>query len=283
VPGSTNAFQWDIGVGVTSSADADGIGYTQVDVPGEQKARVAHYENHFPYGLYGRVLDPAVDGNGNPDPSTANQVKYALEGGTGHAFPMENPSVLALLPTPKPGETLFHGPLGQFIRGTVDGQFALSAPPPAGSGQPDFIASFGSEGVMFVGRWGSLKLDDTGFHITTAAGATFDLGGVSGLPGPLSAVSSSCAMNAGSITLQGNTTIGGGELGIAPGVNGTFLLAMLTAIKTALTAIATTMATGTVGGPTAQQFATAAAVVAAVAAVVPATPVNLLTDSNATY
>ena len=102
-----NTFEWDIGLGLVSAWDADGFGATQVDVPGEQNAGVAPYENHFPYGLYARPLAPTMDGNGLPDPTTANQVLYALEGGNGHAFPLENPQVVQLLPTIQPGESLW--------------------------------------------------------------------------------------------------------------------------------------------------------------------------------
>ena len=282
---STSAFEWDIGVSTGSVTDGDGICRSQVDVPGEQKAQVSPYEHHFPYGVYSRPLAPVTDSSGNPNPATANQLLYSLEGGIGHAWPMENPQVLALLPTIQPGETMFHGPLGQFWRMTNDGEMACYCPPPAGnSGSPPFTMNVGPTGFVISGPWGSLRLDSSGFHVTTSAGATFDLGGVSGLPGPLSAVSSSAALNAGSISLVGNTVIGAGAIGQAPGVNGTFLLAKLAAIDAALKAISTTFATGiapTGGGPV--TFATLAAVIAAVAASVPATPVLLYTDSNATY
>jgi hypothetical protein len=284
-PPSTSAFEWDIGLSIGSVTDGDGICSSQVDVPGEQKARSSPAQHHHPYGIYSRPLTPVTDGDGNPNPATANQLLYAMEGGQLHAWPLENPLVLALLPTIQPGETLFHGPLGQFWRMTNDGQMACYCPPPAGnSGSPPFVMNVGPSGFVVAGPWGSLRLDDSGFHITTSSGATFDLGGVSGLPGPLSAVSSSASLTAGNINLVGNTVIGAGALGQAPGVNGTFLLAKLAAMDAALKAIIQLIPTGiapTSGGPV--TYATLALAIAAVAASVPASPVLLYTDSNATY
>ena len=202
-----------------------------------------------------------------------------------HTWPMENPQVLALLPTIQPGETLFHGPLGQFWRMTNDGQMACYCPPPAGnSSSPPFTMNVGPSGFVISGPWGSLRLDDSGFHVTTTSGASFDLGGVAGLPGPLSAVSSSSTLTAGSISMHGNTVIGAGAIGQAPGVNGTFLLAKLAAIDAALKALIALIPAGiapTSGGPV--TYATLPLAVTAIAANVPATPVLLYTDSNATY
>lgn len=277
-------WEWDVGIGLVTAYDVDGFSSTQLDVPGEQNAGVAPYENHFPYGIYARPLAPTFDGNGNPDPATANQVLYALEGGKGHAWPLENPLVVQLLPTIQPGETLFYGPKGQIIRTTLDGQMTVWCPAPDGSGQPDFNMSWGSEGVTWVGRWGTFKHDDSGVHFATTAGATIDIGGVSGLPGPMSSVGSSVAVQAGNISLTGNVTIGGGQLGVAPGVNGTFMLAKLAAIDAALKAIIQLIPTGiapTSGGPV--TYATLALAIAAVAASIPATPVNLYTDANGTF
>jgi hypothetical protein len=284
-PPATSAFEWDIGVSTGTVVDGDGICRSSIDVPGEQKARVTPAEHHFPYGVYSRPLTPTTDSTGNPDPATANQLLYSMEGGHMHAWPMENPSVLALLPTIQPGETIFHGPLGQFWRMTNDGQMACFCPPPAGnSGSPPFTMNVGPSGFVISGPWGSLRLDGSGFHITTSSGATFDLGGVSGLPGPLSAVSSSAILNAGSISLTGNTVIGAGAIGQAPGVNGTFLLAKLGSIDAALKAISTTLATGvapTGGGPVI--FSAIGTVIAAVASSITAMPALLYTDAIATY
>ena len=84
--------------------------------------------------------------------------------------------------------------------------------------------------------------------------------------------------------MHGNTVIGAGAIGQAPGVNGTFLLAKLAAIDAALKALIALIPAGiapTSGGPV--TYATLPLAVAAIAANVPATPVLLYTDSNATY
>lgn len=284
ITGGGHDWEWDIGVATVTAYDADGFGSTQVDVPGEQQAGVAPYENHFPYGLYARPLEPTVDGDGNPDPTSANQVLYALEGGIGHSFPLENPAVIQLLPTIKPGETLFYGPKGQIIRTTIDGQMLIWCPAPDGSGEVDFNMAWGSEGVTWNGRWGSFSQSDAGVTVTAPGGASLEMGAIGGAPGPLSAVSSSVTVKAGNIALEGNVTIGAGSIGVAPGVNGTFLLAKLAAIDSALKAIIQLIPTGiapTSGGPV--TYATLALAIAAVAASIPATPVNLYTDANGTF
>ena len=280
---STSYFEWDLGVSLGTITDADGICYSQPDVPGEQKAQVAPAQHHFPYGVYSRPLAPVTDDNGNPDPKTANQLLYSMEGGQMHTWPLENPQVLALLPTIQPGETLFHGPLGQFLRMLSDGSMSLYVPN-ASQSAPPLILTISTDGFVIAGPWGSLRLDDSGFHIATSSGAAFDFGGVSGLPGPLSAVSSSATITAGNINLLGNCVIGAGSLGQAPGVNGTFLLAKLASIDAAIQSLATLIPTGiapTSGGPV--TYATIATAISAVASNVPATPVLLYTDSNATY
>lgn len=280
---TTSSFEWDIGVSIGTIVDADGISYSQVDVPGEQKAQVAPAQHHFPYGMNSRPLAAEIDGNGNPNPATANQLLYSMEGGQMHTWPLENPSVLALLPTIQPGETIFHGPLGQFIRMLIDGSMSVFCPN-ADTSAPPFILTIGTSGFVIAGPWGSLRLDDSGFHITTSSGATFDFGGVSGLPGPMSSISSSATITAGNINLVGNTVIGAGSLGLAPGVNGTFLLAKLASMDAAIQALATVIPTGIApsgGGPV--TYATIATAVAAVASNVPATPVLLYADGNATY
>ena len=278
-----NSFEWDIGVVVNSAVDADGFTSTQRDAYGEGQAQLAPAEIHHLYGFMGRPGDAALDANKNPDPTKANQLLYAIEGGQEHHLALEHPAIVQLLPTIEPLETMFYGPKGQFIRTTLDGQFVQWAPA-AEDGDTEPLQLFGSDGWSVNTAFGSITLDDTGFHVALASGATFDIGVSGDLPGPLASVSSYCKVTAGSFSANtSSVSLGASATGTTPLPNATWLLAELAAIKVALTTIATTMQAGTVGGPAAQQFATAALVTAACEAVLAPTPVNLYTNAIATY
>jgi hypothetical protein len=277
-------FEWDIGVVLNSAVDADGFTTTQRDAYGEGTAQLAPQEIHHPYGFMGRPGNAALDANQNPDPTQANQLLYAMEGGAEHHLALEHPAIVQLLPTIEPLETLFYGPKGQFIRQVLDGSFVQYSPAPDGGSGQDNLALFGNDVWSVTTGFGSIWLDDTGFHVALASGATFDLGVSGDLPGPLSAVSSYCKVTAGSFSANASAvSLGASATGTTPLPNATWLLAEITAIKVALTTIASTMQAGTVGGPTAQQFATAALVTAACEAVLSPTPVNLYTNTISTY
>jgi hypothetical protein len=280
-----NAFEWDIGVAMLTTYDPDGFVSTQVDAPGENNAQVHSYENHFPYGLYARASDAPLDGNSAPDPTKSHQVLYALEGGQGHSWPMENPSIISLLPTLQPGESLFYGPMGQFVRTTIDGHILMWTPGTGGG--PDQSLMFGPDGFSVSGSWGKIQLDENGITLQTAAGARIDLGAAGGIPAPTSAIGTHITMQAGAIDAQctgfsaGPDTSAGGIA--APLPNGIFLMAWMLSVNAALTAIASTIQAGGVTSMGPAQFPTAAAVVAAVASVIPPTPVTLYTNANGMF
>jgi hypothetical protein len=61
----------------------------------------------------------------------------------------------------------------------------------AATGAPD--------GFSWVGPWGTVKFDATGFHVRHISGASFSMGGISGQPAPLDQISSYITMQAGTI------------------------------------------------------------------------------------
>lgn len=61
------------------------------------------------------------------------------------------------------------------------------------------------DGIQFVAPWGTLRFDDTGFHVLHSSGASFDLGGIYGLPAPLDALTSYAKLQAASIIGEGVT------------------------------------------------------------------------------
>jgi len=256
-------IEWDIGVAMLSEYDGDDFLGIQIDAEGEENSGVHAYEAQHPYGCKGRPFDPTVDGKGVPDPTTANQVLFGLEGGKGHSIALGNPSVTKKLPLLKPGETLFYGGKGQFIRAMEDGGFGLWAP---GDGI-DFSGTLGADGIFFAGPWGTFELSKNGFHVKHASGARIDLGAIGGLPAPLNAIGSYCKIAAGAVDLNA-TAVTLGPDGTAPvslaGVPA--LVSILSTVQTSLTQIATAITTFVSAGGAAFTPAALAAVPAAVTA-----------------
>ncbi len=85
------------------------------------------------------------------------------------------------------------------------------------------------DGFIWTAPWGTIRFDETGFHILHASGASFNLGGIGGIPAPLDVVASYIKMQAGSV---GASSIG------MPLADATSVVAALAAIQSQLTAIA---------------------------------------------
>lgn len=280
-----SVIEWDIGISMLSQYDEDEFLEAQIDAEGEDRAGVHPYELHHPYGFKGRPLDPIVDGRGVPDPTTANQLLFGLEGGRGHALALQNPSVVKKLPLVKKGESLQYAWRGNFVRCMDDGSIGLWCP--ATDGGVDFSGTFGADGIFFAGRWGTFELSDNGFHVKHASGARIDLGGMGGLPAPLSALASYCNISAASVDVQATAVmLGPDDPAGAPPVsltNAQTLAGLLSLVQTALTQIATALTTfvpGT-GGASIPNAAAAATAVAACSALSSAL-VTLSTNAKAT-
>lgn len=88
-----------------------------------------------------------------------------------------------------------------------------------------------------VAPWGTLKFDDTGLHVLHSSGASFDLGGIYGLPAPLDQISSYVKCQAATVNLASSAQSFGAGAG-QPLASATSVTAALTTISTALAAIA---------------------------------------------
>jgi hypothetical protein len=100
----------------------------------------------------------------------------------------------------QPGETAIYAP-GSPARTVykLDGSATTSTTTAAGK---QVYWQVSPTALTFIAPWGRIVFDETGFHIATASGATFDFGGLNfgGLP----SLSSYATLNAGVITLPGS-------------------------------------------------------------------------------
>lgn len=247
----SRGFEWDIGCAVMSSYDVDGFLGVQIDAYGEQGSGVHPYEAHHLHGFISRPADPVADASGAPDTSNACNVMFALEGGRGHAWVLEDPRVVPFLPTLRPGEAMFYGAAGQFVRCKADGSISLmttdaTVPGPAGSpilnGRNIFL-DIKPTGLVFVAPWGRLTFDATGFHVRTQGGARLDLGSISGLPAPLDKIDTYASMSAAMVSMEGSVVSQGPTTGTAePAAKAITLTAYLTALAAAVQAVLTAAA-----------------------------------------
>lgn len=125
------------------------------------------------------------------------------------------------------------------------------------------------DGFSWAAPWGTMRFDQTGFHVVCSNGAEFHLGGISGMPAPLDQLGTYCNIQAAAFTTTSSAqAFGGGPtlaLASAPGV-----LAALTALQTQITAIQAALTTSSGGSVNAGAVTTSAAAVTAGAATVSA-------------
>lgn len=72
-----------------------------------------------------------------------------------------------------------------------------------------------STALEFYAPWGRLVFDASGFHVVTASGARMDLGGIGGIPGPLSTLASYATLSAATVKCAGSIVM----LGAGPVYN----------------------------------------------------------------
>lgn len=85
---------------------------------------------------------------------------------------------------------------------------------------------------------GKETFDEKGWHILHASGARIDLGAISGLPGPLSAMGSYVGMSAAIIRIEGSTISLGTSAGVVePVAKANTLLSLLTSLQAEHTAM----------------------------------------------
>ncbi len=118
------------------------------------------------------------------------------------------------------------------------------------------------DGLSFVAPWGTLKFDSAGFRVVHKSGASFELGGILGMPAPLDVISSYIRMNAG--TINGTCSASSfGVTGQTPLAQSIPTLASFTALQTEVAALQVEIA------------AVAAALVAVAAIAGPVTPAHV--------
>src|SRR5262249_36116897 len=73
----------------------------------------------------------------------------------------------------------------------------------------------GKDALRFVAPWGSLRFDESGFHVKTQWDARLDVGGVGGLPAPIASMTSYATLSAKTVKLDGVCLLGtAGPIGL---------------------------------------------------------------------
>lgn len=109
-----------------------------------------------------------------------------------------------------------------------------------------------TDGLQFTAPWGTLTFDESGFHVLHSSGASFDLGGIYGVPGfdsaPLNTLTSYVTMQAGTISSQSSAQAFGvgAPLPLAGSVG---TLSAISALQAQITSLQTVIA-AIVGAPT---------------------------------
>ncbi len=108
---SGNCIAWDVGMSAYTTRDADG--FYRVQIAGFANAGSQPLEAYHPVGFLGRQRDPEVDPSGAPKlgPTTL----YGWEGNQGHALPLSDPRVIALLPEVKGGGSIQYAHLASGV------------------------------------------------------------------------------------------------------------------------------------------------------------------------
>lgn len=268
---------WDLYGIAGSEMDPSGFLLIQPDHYGEKAGGGPSAEAHYPFGLWGNPPDPETDADGNL--GVRCNVLWAWEGGQGHAFPGSDPRVTPLLPNRVKGESGIYGARGNFFRCQVDGACtAYTTADGTTTGQVVYRRAAPS-GFADVAPWGRHTFDPYGWRVVTASGARFVMGGIGGIPAPLSVLGSYAKLSASALRFEGSLiTLGpaagaGDAVARATGTNLTFAAvdSALVAIGVALAALqaavgavpAGTTPAPSGGGPA----ALGAAITAAIAAV----------------
>lgn len=238
------AFQsidrWDLYTVALSDFDADGYLSVQPDAYGESESGLAAVELHSPYGFSARPLDPDTDASGAATMGCMALIGW--EGGKGHAWLSYDPRAVPGLPPIKKGESIQYGPKQNFIRCHADGAITLMTTTDGTSAGQAVYRRCKPDGFLDVGPWGHVRFDKTGYVVQSNYGPRLVMGGVSGLPGPLSSLSGYTYLQSHTTTIDSSMIalgpVGSGALS-SPVVKADPLAAALLAAATAVGASAT--------------------------------------------
>lgn len=250
-----DVLELDIQNAAYSGYNPDGYLEVQPDSYGREEdasTAVAPYWAHHPLGFIARPLDPVLM-NGQADPTQSNILLTGMEGGVGHCWPLEDTRVMPTLPQLQKGESMQYGPLwGNFVRCRKDGSIVISTATAAASqgGGQQVTLTLGADGsFQFVGPFGRLIMNQTGFHVTDSSGASMSLGAMGGLPPPLDGAGSVFAVSAGTTSLDSSMVACGPSAGVSGGPPALSLPLMLF-LGTLTTAVAATAAAAAAANPT---------------------------------
>lgn len=105
----SDQIDFDHGIPVSSFYDADGFLGVSTDLYGEEDAGAPAAEVQMPYGIFSRPLDPTLDANGDPVPTTSGQAVFHFKGSEQHVTPGQDPRVVPNLPQLSKGSSVQYG------------------------------------------------------------------------------------------------------------------------------------------------------------------------------
>lgn len=242
-----NGLLWRMHVATYSEVDDNGFIGIQFDAFGEGDSGMPTVEAHFLDGYMCRPLDPDVDSEGKP--SFGCNVLVAWEGHQAHVIPLSDSRKRPLLPVLQKGERMIYGATGSFVRMHADGRISLFTTDDATPNGKTVALQVMPDGLLFSSPWGTLKFDNSGFHLLHVSGAGIDLGAIAGLPAPLDQLGSYCTLTA-AIHQRNGTAISDGPAGATdPVAKSTPLLTFITSVMSYLTTVQTAIvATGSIPG-----------------------------------
>lgn len=291
MPRTDDGFYWDLGFVTSSSVDDQGWVSMQIDFDGKEGGGDPG-NPLFPYGFLSRPLDPGRDSQGRQDPSQSCEALYAWFGDKLLVLPIGDARKIKKMPLVDPGGSLLYSATGSFVRcHGSDGSVSAVASKDVDDGTKP-TASWRlatDDGFVVSGPWGSLKIDFTGFHVLLSSGAEMHLGGIYGLPDPLSQLTTYFRVNANMTSLDspvlalGAQSPGGHDNGVKASALMVVLVAMGTAIQQLQQSIALLAATPAAATfPPSSNPAVAASVAAGQVAVAPlSTPATVIKSATA--
>ncbi len=249
----------DIVIAQNASYDPDGFLGVQWDFAGE-KGSGPGAELHSAYGHYSKPSPPSADGTGC-------YMHRWYEGNDAKVMMAHDPRALALLPDIHDGESINHGPCGNFTRYHNDGRISTwTSTKPTDPLAADALAitteTHPAEGFFWASPWGKMSMGLNGYHVIMQGGARLDIGALGGLPAPLDAIGSYASLKASTVKLDGQIiSLGAGA--VEPMVLYSQLLLVLEQIVAAITLAAAAPGAGTPNPAVAPAIAAITAIITA--------------------
>jgi hypothetical protein len=203
-------------LGGTAFDDDDTLG-VQVRLDGPGGGAASAFGQFFqPSGFFSRPLDPGKDALGKLDPTKTPEVLYFYDGPILRAMPLADPRTTPGIPALQKGEAAVHSASGAFTRASIDGSVVAWTSSKGGDPSGASIFSLISP-TQFqrVAPWGKETWNASYYRLVTHAGASVTINSISGLPGPLSAISTMMKLEADMVRISGKIVVIGGDPGSA--------------------------------------------------------------------